>query len=67
LFPILGILLGIPALILGILGLKHRRENPVIKGAVHAWIGIIMGGLFSFIWGLAIFAMIAALVASAQR
>jgi hypothetical protein len=44
LIPILGIPFGITAFILGIIGLKKRAANPVIKGAAHAWIGIILGG-----------------------
>ena len=45
LFPI-----GIAALVLGILGLRKRRRHPEVKGAVHAWIGIVGGGLFGGIW-----------------
>jgi len=48
--PCFGVLLGIPAVVLGIVGLVQRRKNPVIKGAVHAWIGIILGGLMSLLW-----------------
>ncbi len=51
LLPCFGLALAIPALILGIIGLQKRRQNPAIKGSVHAWIGIIMGGLFTLIWG----------------
>jgi hypothetical protein len=58
LLPCLGILLAIPALILGIIGLRKRSQNPAIKGAVHAWIGVIMGGLFTLIWGAVIILMI---------
>ena len=54
LLPCLGFLLAIPALILGIIGLRKRNQNPAIKGTVHAWIGIIMGGLFTLIWGAVI-------------
>jgi hypothetical protein len=43
LFPFVGFLLAVPALILGILGLQARQQNPLIKGVVHAWIGIILG------------------------
>lgn len=43
LFPLIGFLLAIPAVILGILGLQARKQNPLIKGAVHAWVGIILG------------------------
>lgn len=45
LFPCIGIVLSVPALILGIIGLQKRKLNPQIKGSVHAWIGIIVGGL----------------------
>ncbi len=45
LFPVLGLFLAIPAFILGIIGLKKKKQNPVIKGSVHAWIGIILGAL----------------------
>ena len=45
LIPAIGILLAIPAFILGILGLKKRKQNPVLKGAAHAWIAIILGAI----------------------
>lgn len=45
LFPLVGLLLAIPALILGVMGFRKYRENPVISGSVHAWIGIILGSL----------------------
>jgi hypothetical protein len=66
LFPLIGVLLAIPAVILGISGLKKRKQNPIIKGSVHACIGIILGsmslgynillmplylGIFSFLLG----------------
>lgn len=53
LFPI-----GIAALILGIAGLKKRREQPEVKGAVHAWIGIIAGGAFGLLWLVLTVAMV---------
>ena len=58
LVPILGLVLGIPAIVLGVLGLRKRKTNPVIKGTAHAWIGIILGGLFTLIWGAAIVMMV---------
>lgn len=57
-FPALGFFLGCVAVPLGIIGLKKRKQNPVIKGAVHAWIGILGGGL-SILVHVAIAALIA--------
>src|SRR5258706_127443 len=37
--------LGIVPIVLGIIGLRQRARNPVIKGSVHAWIGIVLGAL----------------------
>jgi hypothetical protein len=63
--PFIGILLGITAFVLGILGLRYRRRNPAAGGVVHAWIGIIAGGLFGFGWlALTVFIII---VASAKH
>jgi len=45
--PFLGIVLGIPAFVLGILGLCKAAREPHVKGKVHAWVGIIAGGLFA--------------------
>ena len=42
--------LGIAAFILGIKGLRRAREHPQVRGRVHAWIGIIVGGLFGLLW-----------------
>ena len=58
--PFLGILLGIPAFILGIKGDRYARANPTAKGRIHAWVGIIAGGLFGFGYLLLLVAMIAA-------
>ena len=49
--PLIGLPFGIAAFILGLKGLKARQQNPVIKGSVHAAIGIGCGGLFSLVWG----------------
>jgi hypothetical protein len=48
LIPILGIPLGIAGFVLGVLGLRFRRQNPTAGGLVHAWIGIVLGGLCGF-------------------
>ncbi len=67
LFPVLGFFLAVPAVILGIRGLAARRRNPVIKGSVHAWIGIIMGGMFTFLWGLAIFFLVLGMLTASSE
>ena len=53
LLPLIGFPLGIAAFIFGLLGLKKHKANPAIKGLVHAWIGIVGGGLTAIIWGAA--------------
>lgn len=65
LLPLLGLFLAIPAFVLGIIGLKKRNANPAIKGSVHAWIGIVMGGLFTLIWGGSILLAIVGAIMSA--
>jgi len=45
LIPGLGLVLGPVAVILGIYGLKDVRNKREDKGTVHAWAGIILGGL----------------------
>jgi len=54
LIPFLGIPLGVVAMVLGIKGLKYAELHPEAKGKVHAWIGIIVGGLFSLVYILLI-------------
>lgn len=37
---------GLVGLYLGIIGLKRARAQPHVRGQFHAWIGILVGGLF---------------------
>jgi len=60
LIPCIGIPLGIAALVLGVLGLKAAKEHPQSHGKVHAWIGIILGGLCGFGYLIGMIAMIIA-------
>lgn len=39
------ILSGIPAIILGIMALKKAKQNPALKGEIHARVGIVFGVL----------------------
>jgi len=43
LIPTLGLLLAVPAIILGVLGLGRSRRNAQAKGKTHAWVGIATG------------------------
>ena len=45
LLPLIGVPFGLASVILGFMGLSRRKKNPVIKGSVHAWIGIVCGML----------------------
>jgi hypothetical protein len=45
LLPVLGIPFGIAAIVLGIIGLRKRAANPIIKGSAHAVIAICCGAL----------------------
>lgn len=49
LIPVLGIVLGPAAVVLGVLGLKRAKANPRAKGRVHAWIAITLGGIGALI------------------
>lgn len=64
--PCIGLALAIPALVLGIIGLRNRAKNPAIKGSVHAWIGIVMGAIFTIIWGLMLVGGIIAAIAESR-
>lgn len=63
--PLLGIPLGLAAFVLGILGLRDRKRNPIIKGSVHAWIGIVVGGGFGLLYTAAVVMAIMAAAANA--
>jgi len=45
LIPLMGFILGCIAVPLGISGLKYRKLNPMSRGGVHAWVGIVCGSL----------------------
>jgi len=58
LLPVIGVPFGLASVILGIMGLSRRKKNPVIKGSVHAWIGIVCGFLSLFCGAGIVVAMI---------
>lgn len=41
--PLVGLIAGPTAIVLGIIGLKRRKRQPQVRGMAHAWIAIIMG------------------------
>ena len=61
--PIIGFPFGIAAFILGVMGLRDRQKNPIIKGSIHAGIGIGCGGIFAILWGTVIFFGVMAAIA----
>lgn len=42
-----GILISVPALVLGILGIRAYKRDERVRGVGHAWTAIILGGLFT--------------------
>ncbi len=54
LVPCLGLILAIPAIILGVMGLKARKVHPQVHGLAHAWIGIIAGTIVILAHGIAL-------------
>lgn len=50
--------LSIPAVIFGILGVRHETQHPEARGGVHAWVGIIAGGIVTVISMIVLFAFI---------
>lgn len=48
--PLIGLPFGIAAVVLGIQGLRAKRRNPIVKGSVHAGIGIGCGLVFTLFW-----------------
>lgn len=62
LIPGLGSPLGIAAFILGLKGLAKRKREPHVRGTVHAWVGIIMGGIFGLLWSLLLIWLVPGLI-----
>ena len=58
LLPFIGFIFAIAAFFLGIRGYSRYRKNSIIKGQIHAWIGILLGALSIFYHTIIIIAMI---------
>lgn len=48
--PLLGVLFGVPALVLGARGLRYAREHPGAGGILQCRIGMALGGLFAALY-----------------
>lgn len=57
LIPVLGFVVGPVAVVLGIIGLQRRAAQPAVRGAVHAWVAIILGAGSFFVHLVIIVAM----------
>ena len=62
LIPLIGGVLGIVAVVMGLKGLKHAKSHPEAGGKVHAWVGIVLGGLCAFVTILLVLLLIIAAV-----
>ena len=51
LIPFLGLPLGMAAFVLGIFGLKKRKDNPETSGLLHSLVALIGGGFTTLLWG----------------
>ncbi len=61
-FGLPGTFMGLAALFLGLKGLKNVKQHPEMKGTVHAWIGVLLGGFFGILtlaWQIFAIVMIA--------
>ncbi len=60
LLPILSFVMGPAAIFLGVKGLQYAKQFPIVKGQVHAWIGILCGALWTLVYyGFALLMLIA--------
>ncbi len=66
LFPVLGMFLGIAAFILALQGLRLASRHPAAKGKVHAWIGIVCGGIFGLVYLIVNILIVVAIIKSAH-
>jgi DNA-directed RNA polymerase subunit M/transcription elongation factor TFIIS len=63
--PVLGLVLGPAALVLGIMGLRYVNRHPTAKGTAHAVVGLVCGIVATLgNWGFVILILIAAIAGS---
>ena len=64
LIPVVGLAFAIVAVIYGVRGVSLERRHPEVRGGLHAWFGILVGGFFGLVW-LAAAVFLVVLVAKA--
>ncbi|MCL6503442.1 MAG: hypothetical protein K6T86_12205 [Pirellulales bacterium] len=62
--PLIGLPFGIAAYLLGRKGLREAQAHPEVRGRVHAWIGILLGGGSAMVWTLVLLLILVSLAAS---
>jgi len=63
-FPLIGLPFGIAAYILGRKGLREAQAHPEVRGTVHAWIGVLLGGGSAMVWTLVLLLILVSWAAS---
>ena len=60
LIPCLGLALGIPAVVCGIIGLSKANATPAIGGKGHAITALVLGAITTLLWGGAVIVFVVA-------
>ena len=56
--PFVGIPLGVAGIICGIVGVRRRNRNPMMRGAAHAWFAILFSALVILVQVAGIFSLV---------
>ena len=56
--PFVGIPLGVAGIICGIVGVRRRNRNPMMRGTAHAWFAILFSALVILVQVAAIFSLV---------
>ena len=55
--PFVGLILGIGAVICGVIAVSDIKKHPEKRGLGRAWTGIVLGSVMTIIWLIAVFAV----------
>ncbi len=67
LFPLIGLPLGVFAIVCGVRALQRIELDPTLHGSGRAWFGIIAGVLGTVVWGLGVVVLVIGLIIDSQR